>query len=105
MEAQLELMKSELYSTNGKLEMANAKLSKLSITDGLTGIYNRRHFDEFLKVEWGRCMRRSIPISLILIDIDFLSSLTTHTVILSAMTVLKQWHRHWTNRRTELLIW
>lgn len=71
MEAQLELMNSELYSTNGKLEMANAKLSKLSITDGLTGIYNRRHFDEFLRAEWARCMRRSIPISLIMIDIDF----------------------------------
>jgi len=71
MEAQLEIMTSELYSANRKLEDANAKLSTMSVTDGLTGISNRRRFEDYLGTEWNRCMRRSAPISLIMVDIDF----------------------------------
>jgi len=71
MEAQLDLMNSELHTTNRKLEQANVRLNRLSITDGLTGIYNRRRFEEFLTAEWNRCKRKGIPVSLIMIDIDF----------------------------------
>ena len=71
MEAQLEIMNSEVYSANRKLEQANSKLSTLSVTDGLTGIYNRRRFEEFLETEWNRCKRRSACVSILMIDIDF----------------------------------
>jgi diguanylate cyclase (GGDEF)-like protein len=71
MKIQLELMHSELFATNRKLEDANVLLSKLSITDSLTGIFNRRRFSEFLAAEWNRCMRSESPIALIMIDIDF----------------------------------
>ena len=43
----------------------------LSRTDGLTGVANRRHMDEFLDKEWLRAIRNKSSISLILIDIDF----------------------------------
>ncbi|NOY62013.1 MAG: diguanylate cyclase [Gammaproteobacteria bacterium] len=53
-----------------ELEQKNAELYRLSSQDGLTGIGNRRRFDEFLESEWRRAIRESSPLSLILIDID-----------------------------------
>jgi diguanylate cyclase (GGDEF)-like protein len=46
-------------------------LENLSTTDGLTGISNRRRFDEFLEREWRRSMRECSELSLLLIDIDY----------------------------------
>lgn len=54
-----------------QLERSNAELQRLSSLDGLTGIANRRQFDETLKREWQRAQRESTPLSLILIDIDY----------------------------------
>lgn len=53
-----------------ELEAKNSELERLSSLDGLTGIANRRIFDEFIKREWLRAARDSRSISLILIDID-----------------------------------
>lgn len=52
------------------LKKANSKLAKLSAIDGLTGVYNRRHFDEILQKEYLRAVRHQHPLSLIMIDID-----------------------------------
>jgi diguanylate cyclase (GGDEF)-like protein len=41
----------------------------------LTGIYNRRHFQEHLNKEWRRAQRNQQPVSLIMIDIDFFKNL------------------------------
>ncbi|GAB4291205.1 MAG: hypothetical protein Kow0096_05220 [Thiohalomonadaceae bacterium] len=46
-------------------------LRNLSYQDGLTGIANRRRFDEKLEQEWRRAAREHQPISLIMLDIDF----------------------------------
>ena len=54
-----------------QLEEANTQLKRLIAIDGLTGISNRRYFDEFLEKEWQRNMRDNKPISLIMGDIDF----------------------------------
>jgi diguanylate cyclase (GGDEF)-like protein len=48
----------------------NATLSGLSFQDGLTGIANRRRFDEILVAELTRASRSSNPVSLLLVDID-----------------------------------
>jgi diguanylate cyclase (GGDEF)-like protein len=45
-------------------------LRELTLTDGLTGVANRRAFDEVLDAEWRRCARARVPISLIMVDID-----------------------------------
>lgn len=42
----------------------------LSQVDGLTGLFNRRHFDLFFHDEWKRCSRLGLPITLAMIDID-----------------------------------
>lgn len=46
------------------------KLAALATLDGLTGIANRRHFDERLDEEWARAKRDGTPLSLLLIDVD-----------------------------------
>ncbi|EGF32143.1 putative signal peptide containing protein [Oxalobacteraceae bacterium IMCC9480] len=53
-----------------QLEDANDKLATLSATDGLTGLANRRHFDEILASEWGRASRTGMPLAVLMIDVD-----------------------------------
>jgi diguanylate cyclase (GGDEF)-like protein len=47
------------------------ELQRLSITDPLTGIANRRAFEEALEQEWRRMMRHKTPLSLLMIDVDY----------------------------------
>lgn len=68
--AVLEARNRELNATRIQLQDANAQLMKLVSIDGLTGIANRRHFDEVLAREVRRCLRERQPLSLILCDID-----------------------------------
>lgn len=53
-----------------KRKLAEEEALNLSRMDGLTGIPNRRYFDEFLDGEWKRCRRLNMPISLAILDID-----------------------------------
>ncbi len=53
------------------LQQLNEKLEKLSTTDGLTGVANRRRFDEVLELEWARAHRTQQPITLGILDIDW----------------------------------
>ena len=54
-----------------QLEDANRKLATLSITDGLTGLANRRHFDDVLRREHARSTRAGQPLSVIMLDVDY----------------------------------
>lgn len=45
-------------------------LEKLNVTDGLTGIFNRRHFDEYLEQQWRIASRTDSFLSLVMMDID-----------------------------------
>ena len=60
-----------LQESQRQLNEANRALEKLSSLDGLTGIANRRQFDNTLEKEWKRARRNSSAISLIMLDIDF----------------------------------
>jgi diguanylate cyclase (GGDEF)-like protein len=51
-------------------EAAERQLAALAETDGLTGLANRRKFDEVLAREWARAMREGSPLSLLMIDAD-----------------------------------
>jgi len=59
-----------LVETTLKLEKANVLLERLSNSDGLTGIPNRRYFDYMFKKLLASGIRLSIPISLLMMDID-----------------------------------
>jgi len=52
-------------------EAANRALQQLAHADGLTQIANRRYFNERFQQEWHRLAREQLPLSLILIDVDF----------------------------------
>ena len=54
-----------------KLEAANRELLEMSITDKLTGINNRRHFDAVLEKEWSRSKRTGCHLALIFGDVDW----------------------------------
>lgn len=54
-----------------RLHETNIMLRFISNMDGLTGIANRRYFDEKLQEEWNRTKRSSLPFSAIMIDIDY----------------------------------
>jgi two-component system chemotaxis family response regulator WspR len=60
-----------LRASQSKLEELNLQLLKLSNVDGLTGISNRRHFDERLSIEWLRALRNRHPLTLVMFDIDY----------------------------------
>jgi diguanylate cyclase (GGDEF)-like protein len=58
----------------GELEESNAKLATLSSTDALTGITNRRGFDEALVAEWRRATRGGHALALAMLDVDHFKS-------------------------------
>jgi two-component system, chemotaxis family, response regulator WspR len=49
----------------------NLVLQRLMNSDGLTGLSNRRHFDEYLELEWRRATREQTQMSLMMIDVDY----------------------------------
>jgi len=67
-----------LEISRAELAKANLELLKLSSIDSLTGIPNRRSFDETLKREWNRAMRNEKHLGLIMLDIDFFKRYNDH---------------------------
>jgi diguanylate cyclase (GGDEF)-like protein len=53
-----------------QLRDAKRQLEKLSIEDGLTRLYNHRHFEDELRREFGRAARYNDPLALIMLDLD-----------------------------------
>ena len=63
----LRLSQQQLLDTN-------LVLQRLMNSDGLTGLSNRRHFDEYLELEWRRALREQAQLSLLMIDVDYFKS-------------------------------
>ncbi|OPX55380.1 diguanylate cyclase (GGDEF) domain-containing protein [Oceanospirillum multiglobuliferum] len=53
-----------------QLMTSNQELEQISRTDALTGVANRRYFDEILDKEWKRALRNHNPLTLVMVDID-----------------------------------
>jgi two-component system, chemotaxis family, response regulator WspR len=60
-----------LRQSQRQLEEMNAELQRLSSLDGVTGIANRRFFDEILAQEWRRGLREQSMLSVIMLDVDY----------------------------------
>lgn len=56
---------------NSERLQLEAQLQRLSQLDGLTGLYNRRYFDQQLLAEWRRLRRLDAPLALLMLDIDY----------------------------------
>jgi diguanylate cyclase (GGDEF)-like protein len=72
-QAEIDL-ESQVSQRTQELAMAARRLEALSTVDGMTGVANRRRFDETLQVEWGRAARDKRPLSVALIDVDWFKS-------------------------------
>jgi diguanylate cyclase (GGDEF)-like protein len=68
----------DLKNSNEEIKKLNNKLERLSVTDGLTGLYNRRYIDERLIMEWSRCQRAEHSINIALIDVDYFKKYNDH---------------------------
>jgi diguanylate cyclase (GGDEF)-like protein len=66
----IKRLQDELDQKNRELEVANKRLRKLSITDGLTELYNHRHVHELLRDEFERSRRTEEPLAVTMIDLD-----------------------------------
>ncbi|WP_051218791.1 sensor domain-containing diguanylate cyclase [Oceanobacter kriegii] len=60
----------ELENLTTHLESANQELTRLSVTDALTGVMNRRYFDTQISKEVRRCSRVHEPLSILMLDAD-----------------------------------
>ena len=72
------------------LERSNEQLLRLSTTDGLTGIANRRQFEQTLQGEWQRSARGQARLSLLMIDIDHFRRYNEHHGHLTGDECLRQ---------------
>jgi diguanylate cyclase (GGDEF)-like protein len=63
-------LQSNVEHAQAALEQSHSQLSEIAHLDSLTEVSNRRSFDQFLAMEWGRAQRTRQPLSLLLIDVD-----------------------------------
>ena len=63
-------LEDKVEARTAELEQANKRLAELSITDGLTGLFNRRHLDNTLAKNWAMARRSKLPLTVIMTDID-----------------------------------
>ena len=67
-------LEAQVAQRTAELEVANEALTRMTLVDGLTGIANRRSFDDVLEREWRRAAREGVALALIMLDIDFFKS-------------------------------
>jgi diguanylate cyclase (GGDEF)-like protein len=69
------VLRNRVSEQSAVIQRHNQSLRELSLRDGLTGIANRRRFDETLEVELHHAAHSTAPISLLLVDIDHFKAL------------------------------
>lgn len=73
-----EQLESKVLERTEELKEANRKLTAMSTTDTLTGIANRRRFDEVLTGEWKRALRSGDWLALAIVDVDWFKNYNDH---------------------------
>jgi diguanylate cyclase (GGDEF)-like protein/PAS domain S-box-containing protein len=61
---------TERIQAEQKLKAAYEEVERLAVVDPLTGIANRRRFEEYLDAEWRRAIREQKPLSMVMVDVD-----------------------------------
>jgi len=74
----LSSMNSELMLINKEVVDLNKELEVLTLTDSLTGLYNRRYFDHQFTQEWNRALRNDYALSVMIFDIDHFKRYNDH---------------------------
>jgi diguanylate cyclase (GGDEF)-like protein len=73
--AVLNQKNKQLEHAHDALQTANHSLKRLSITDGLTQLHNRMHFEQEFDQEWRRSVRQNTCLSVLMIDVDYFKKL------------------------------
>lgn len=73
-----EQLEAKVQERTRELAVVNERLAAMSLTDGLTGIANRRHFDRMLQEEWQRARRNGSYLSLSMLDVDWFKHYNDH---------------------------
>lgn len=63
-------MQKRLRTLSAEVQQANLDLQRLSVTDGLTGLANRRRIDDRLVEDWARCSKTEENLALLMLDVD-----------------------------------
>ena len=78
MAGQQRLLAQEVSARTAELAAANARLVMLASHDPLTGLANRRRFDEELERAWAASMRSGQPLAVLLVDVDLFKAYNDH---------------------------
>jgi diguanylate cyclase (GGDEF)-like protein len=78
LEHKVTVRTKELVDAKTALTQAVTSLEILAVTDSLTGLANRRKFDQQLNEEWQRCLRQDSQISILIFDIDYFKLYNDH---------------------------
>ena len=73
-----QMLETRVQERTHELSVLNKKLEAMSATDGLTGIANRRHFDEAFAHEWQRAARTGQPLAVGMMDVDYFKKYNDH---------------------------
>ena len=103
-QAKRQKVEQKLRESQAKLKEANARLQELVTTDALTGVKNRRAFDEQLQHAWKVSGRTQNPVSLLMIDVDHFKKINDTYGHEAGDAVLKQVARtlQYATRSTDL---
>lgn len=87
-----------------ELNRINQELKRLSLMDSLTGVFNRFMFEAKLNEDWEECRNRSVPLALIIIDVDFFKKINDNyghqegdKCLKKISEILKDSVKDWTN--------
>jgi len=83
-------LSKNLHSNESLLQDLLQQTQELSISDGLTGLYNQMHFFELLNLETKKSQRHNLSYSLIMFDVDFFKNYNDHNGHLHGSETLKQ---------------
>lgn len=88
--ADLRQQQDKTEEANRQLKLVNEELEFLSTHDNLTGLPNRRHFDEFSTRLWRRAIRHEEPVAILMLDIDYFKRYNDHYGHLAGDACLRQ---------------
>lgn len=71
LQAERDNLERAVAERTRELQDANARLERLAVTDGLTGLFNHRRFQETLQAELLRTQRHRRPLSVLMVDVDY----------------------------------
>ncbi|MEE3719474.1 diguanylate cyclase [Tumidithrix elongata RA019] len=106
LEEHMQTLETKIAERTAELETANRKLLELATMDGLTGVANRRRFDEYWQQQWQMLAQQQKPLSLILADVDHFKLYNDHYGHLLGDECLRQVARSMSlilNRPTDLV--